>query len=446
MPEIETERTVTDGVLRDVDFSRRGRAVMPALDYLAEQGLSMVSVPLYPAPSSGVVAAPKSYTVLVTRDERRLCIPTADLPLRMAMMPTFVDQESRWPEPLLRGFLEGNYIPPRPEELFGTVAGLFAKYLDVAPVETRILAAFTLCSYWFPAWAALGILHVQGPFSSGKSRVLTLLQHLAFAPISMASATAASLFKVCGRATCLLDEAEMMSTAAMKEARLILQASYRQQGGSVIRCSGRGRVARWPVYGPKAIASVADLPADGVLASRCIVLRLHRSTDVAKTGLRLDEMSEDFGAVRAAMFSTALTRWRDLIATPVDGGGLAARRLECFFPLLQVAGFCDPTGAAATEIAAYALRSDTPAVQATPLTGDERKVAEALSTVPDDNQERTSAQLRDVVVGRFPELASMTPAAMGLILAKHGLVTKRHTPQGKLYLVQVQRAALLSRA
>lgn len=445
MPEIETER-MTNGVLRDVDFTRRGRAVMPALDYLAEQGLSMVSLPLYPAPSSGVIAAPKSYTVLVTGDDRRLCLPTAELPLRVAMMPTFVDQESRWPEPLLRGFLEGTYVPPRPEELFGTIAGLFAKYLDVAPVETRLLAAFTMCTYWFPAWPALGILHVQGPFSSGKSRVLTLLQHLAFAPINMASATAASLFKVCGRATCLLDEAELMGTAAMKEARLILQASYRQQGGSVIRCSGRGRVARWPVYGPKAIASVADLPADGVLASRCIILRLHRSTDVTKTGLRLDETSEDFGAIRAALYATALTRWRDLVAAPVDGGGLAARRLECFSALLQVARFCDQTGAASTEIAAYALRSDTPAVQAVSLTEDERKVAQALATVPDDNQERTSAQLREVVVGRFPELTSMTPAAMGLIVAKHSLASKRHTPQGKLYVVQVQRAALLSQA
>jgi hypothetical protein len=182
-----------------------------------------------------------------------------------------------------------------------------------------------------------------------------------------------------------------------------------------------------------------------VLASRCIVLRLHRSNDLSKTGLRLDEASEDFAATRADIYAFALTRWRDLTTTPVESGGLAARRLECYLPLLQVAQFCDPTGATTAAMVTYALRSDVPAVQAVPLTDDERKVARALASVPDDNQERTSAQLQEAVLAQFPELSSMTPAALGLILGKHGLVSKRHTPQGKLYIVQVQRAVLLSR-
>lgn len=448
MPEIDEHRSVNDGVLRDVDFSKRTRAAMPALDYLPEQGLSMVSVPLYPRESqttaSGSMSAARSYTVLVTGDGRRLCVPTNELPLRIGAIPTFIDGESRWDEPILQAFLENTYTPPTPAELFNTIVSVFDRYLDATPVECRLLACWTLATYWFPAWPALGILHVTGAFSSGKSRVLSLLQNLTFAPVNLASATAASVFKICGRATCLLDEAEMLGGPAMKELRLILQSSYRAQGGYVIRSSTRGRVARWPVYGPKAIASVAELPADGVLASRCIALRLHRSTNIAKTSLRLDESSEDFGTIRAAIFATALTRWRDLLATPVSNGGLTSRKLECYFPLLQVAQFCDPSGATVAAIADYALHADGPAIKRVTLTVEERKIAEAVAVMPATGQEMTSAAIRDAVLAKFPELAHLTVAVIGLILGKYDMVRKRRTPTGVLYLPDVPRAAALA--
>lgn len=448
MSEIDAPRNVNDGVLRDVDFSKRTRTATPALDYLPEQGLSMVSVPLYPrawqATESGSMGAARSYTVLVTTDGRRLCVPTSKLPLRISAVPTFIDGESRWDEPLLQAFLENTYTPPSPAELFGNITGVFEKYLDATPVECRLLACWTLATYWFPAWPALGILHVNGAFSSGKSRVLTLLQHLAFAPVNLASATAASVFKICGSATCLLDEAEMIGGPAMRELRLILQSSYRAQGGFVIRSSTKGRVAKWAVFGPKAIASVADLPADGILASRCVVLRLHRSTNAAKTSLRLDQSSEDFGSLRAAIFATALTRWRDLLSTQVDSGTLAARKLECFFPLLQVAQFCDPSGVTAAAIVGYAASADGPRVQPVVLTAEERKIAEAVAALPTTGEELTSAQIRDAVLAQFPELAQLTVAAIGLVLSKHALVRKRRTPQGVRYAPDVARAAALA--
>lgn len=446
MNETETETNANDAVLADVDFGERTRAAMPALDYLAEQGLSMVSVPLYPRESATGMSVAKAYTVLVTEDGRRLCVPTSELPLRITGIPTFADGDSRWPEPLLRLFLESNYMPPAPAELFGGLVAVFDRYLDVAPVESKVLAAWTLSSYWFPVWPALGILHVQGAFSSGKSRVLTLLQHLTFAPVNLASATAASIFKVCGRATCLIDEAELLGGPAMRELRLILQASYRQQGGSVIRCTGR-RVARWPVFGPKALASVAELPADGVLASRCIVLKLHRSTDAVKTSLKLDESSEAFGSMRAAIFATALTRWRDLLATPVDSGTLASRKLECYFPLLQVAQFCDTSGVTTAELVAYALRADGPAIQTVAMSVEERKIAQALAGLPSSGTGTwmTSTQIRDAVVLKFPELAAMTTSKLGLTLAKHRLWSqRRHTVAGKLVLLDHQRLATLA--
>ncbi|MDX6768935.1 MAG: hypothetical protein SF051_05340 [Elusimicrobiota bacterium] len=414
------------------------------MDFIPEQGLAMTTVPLYLAGGElGVASAPKAYTVLVTRD-RRMLIPTAELPMRIALVPTFTDPQSRWREEELRCFLEGTYDPPPPAELFARLVGVFEKYLTLGgPVEAKLLAAWTIATYLFPAWAAFGILKCEAPPASGKTRLLTLLYHTCFNAISMANVTPAAMARICvNRATGIIDEQEDLS--AKRELRLILNAGYRREGGDVVRSAGRGRLAKYPVYGPRAIGSIAGL--DEVLASRAIVLKMAPSADATKTSLLLDERSEDFACIRAALYSTALTRWRDVLAAKVPAiPGLSARRLEVFLPLLQVARFVDPTGAVAAEIAAFATRSSLRLPSAAALTPIERKVAEALAALPDDGQERTSSALREAVVARFPDLAVLTPAAIGLILAKHQMVTKRRTPAGALYRVEIPRVTLLAR-
>lgn len=447
MPETEAQG-VNDGVLRDVDFGPRGRVVAPALDFVPDQDLAMLSVPLYlkePGGAGGAMSAARSYTVIVTGG-RRLCIPTSDLPLRISSMPVFIDVQSRWREAELRQFLDGTYICPQPGELLTQVATLFGKYLDIPMVESRLLACWSMATHWYPLWPAFGLLAVNGSFGSGKSRLLTVLSQIVFQPVNLANCTAAAMVR-CQRTSALIDEAELIGTGSsgQRELKLILQASYRKEGGEVVRCAGRGRLAKWAVYGPKAIAAIK--PLDDVLASRAIVIKMHRSVDAAKTALQLDSNTEDWAAVRAAVHATALLSWRDLMGTRVDTGALAARRREVFLPVLQVAQWADPSGALAAELVDYAVRSGAPVIQAAAMTDDERKIVTALAASPDLGADRwwTADEVKQVVAARFPELVSMSLANLGLSLSKHRVWSeKRHTVRGKVMKLDAVRVTLLA--
>ena len=452
MSENETQVGVNDGVLREIDWKKKTRPVRPMLDFLPEQDLALTSLPLYPrgdgASSGGAASTPKTYTIAVTRD-RRLCIPTAEFPMRIAVMPMFVDQQSRWREEELRQFLEGTYLVPEPGELFARLVSAFDKYLDLAdPTEAKLLSAWVLTSYWTGLWPCCAYLKAQGSMASGKSRLLALLNQLTFNPVTVSNVTTAALVRLTngGPATCLIDEQENLGATTQREMRLIIQAGYKQQGGDVVRCVGR-RLVRYSVFGMKALASIAPLPADGVLASRCIVLKMFSSTNATKTSLKLNEDSEDWAALRAAIFATALTRWRDVLAAEVPAIAGPPRTVEIYGGMLQVAQLVDATGALAVELAGYASRSTTPVVETVPLTDDERKVIDALAGLAAQAQGAwlTSDQLKMSVMLKFPELAGMTTSTLGLLLAKHRLWSqRRHTVKGKVFLLDAKRLATLA--
>ncbi len=445
MDAIETNADVVKSTLRDIDWSRKARPVRPALDFLPERGIALVSVPLFQNGAGG----PQPYTVISTPDQR-LCLPTSELPMRTTGMPIFFDSHSRWRETELRLFLEGLYVRPAPAELFSQLVGVFEKYLDLGtPAEARLLAAWTMTTYWTGLWPACAYLKIEGPKSSGKSRLLSILSHMVWSPALVSNCTPAALVRLTNSGvTVLVDEQESIGAASQRELRLVLQAGYRQAGGDVVRAVGR-RLARYAVFGPKVLASILPLPADGVLASRCIVLKMHPSTNMAKVSLRLDENSEDWASLRAALYATSLMSWSDVLAAEVPAlPGVLPRTSEIFGSgLFQVAQLVDPTGALTAELAVYAAQANAPVVGPVSLTADEKKVVTALAGMPNDGQEHwlTNSQIKQAITARFPELTALTTSELGLMLAKHRLwMKRRHTPEGKVYLLDLERVIGLS--
>ena len=233
MPETETQGGVNDGVLRGIDWKRKGRLVRPILDFVPEQSLALASLPLYPradgAMPCGATSAPTAYSIVVTPDGRH-CIPTNELPVKLAAMPIFLNPQSLWREEELRHFLEGTYAMPEPGELFARLVAVFDKYLDMTdPTEAKLLAAWTLTSYWTGLWPCCAYLKAQGAMSSGKSRLLGgLLNQLVFNPVLASNVTTAALVRLtnAGPATCLIDEQENLAAAAQREMRLVIQAGF----------------------------------------------------------------------------------------------------------------------------------------------------------------------------------------------------------------------------
>jgi hypothetical protein len=299
--------------------------------------------------------------------------------------------------------------------VFQTVCGRIAEYLDFPPESaagtTATLALWAVLSYVYPAWDAVPYLSLGGPMSSGKTRVLDVLQRLTLRPVSSSNLTAPALFRVLHAygGTMLYDEAERLrqSTPDVQEINSVLLAGYRR-GGTAIRLEpvdDTFRPVRFGVYGPKALACIAGLPP--ALASRCVRVVMSRAAAGSpKPRRRIDADTAAWQSARDDLHGLALEhgpRWVELASSkhvvPADLGG---RNYELWQPLLALAGWFEEHGAENLLglVQAHALTSVAAAADDTVPEADEillELLAEAVRGLhqPTSKELLAAARLRD---------------------------------------------------
>lgn len=248
---------------------------------------------------------------------------------------------------------------PDPGDVFQRVCARFAHYLDFPPdaaaMTTATLALWVLLSYCYPAWAGLPYLSVGGPLGSGKTSLFRVLARLVFRPLESSSLTAALLFRTLHErgGVLLLDEAERLKdgTPEANELRAILLSGYKQ-GSPAMRLEKEGDTFKhreFDVFGPKAIASIANPP--DALASRCIRIGMFRAApDSPKPRRRIDADAAQWAELRDDLHALALEHgpmWRKLAErADVCPATLGGREFEIWQPLLALAAWLEECGAA----------------------------------------------------------------------------------------------------
>jgi len=258
---------------------------------------------------------------------------------------------------------------PNGADLFRRVCERIAYFLDLpadkAPGITATLALWTMLTYIYLAFDAVPYLYIGGPLGSGKSRVFEILARLVFRPLCSSSLTAACLFRTLHNqgGVLLLDEAERLreSTPDMGEINSMLLAGYKH-GGKATRLESVGdsfKTVEFEVYGPKAVACIAGLPA--ALASRCIPLTMFRAAPGSvKPRRRIDADPQSWIDLRDDLHVLALEHgqtWIDLAHRSDVCPDMSGRHYELWQPPLALAGWIEAAGATGlTEIVkAHAL-------------------------------------------------------------------------------------------
>lgn len=177
---------------------------------------------------------------------------------------------------------------------------------------------------------------------SGKTRLLELLDLLVRSSLSVASISAAAMFRLIadGPTTLLIDEADTVFDgrgSGAEDLRGVLNAGYRR-GGGVMRAAGKGTgVQRFPVFAPVALAGIGRLP--DTVQDRSIVIRLKRrglSEPVEK--LRRREVEPDALALCLVMSRWAEENLPALAARrPIMPEPLGDRAADIWEPLLAIA-------------------------------------------------------------------------------------------------------------
>lgn len=363
-------------------------------------------------------------------DDKRIWFsqkPVAPLPTTM----------SRWSQTGRIKWLKGH--TPKLNNLFTSVANRFLDLLEF-PVDDALgtaytLALWTMLSYVYPIWGAVPYLSIGGSFNCGKSRLLDVLGLLVCNPIHSSNLTAPSLFRTLHTqgGTVLFDEAERLNdkTPDAGEIRSILLAGYKR-GGQAMRLEKVGdgfQPTAFEVYGPKAIAGIASMPA--ALASRCIrimMLRAGKNSPIPKR--RVDPSSPLWTELRDDLHCMALTYGARLTAMAgwqPDSEHLNGRNLELWLPILSIATLIEDAGlkGLVADVEQHAIKSVESAHESAMPEIDEL-LLRTLKQMQEDRPWgitagevlRTAKEIEPVLLARYSE------RGVGAVLNRYGIKSR----------------------
>src|SRR5690606_19016114 len=185
------------------------------------------------------------YLITSARELRRLSdeqiITINNQEVALKVIPEGSEFLMRWRYSDMRRYLDGETI--QPGEVFNVVHDLFRQYVNFrSDIEGRILALWTIGTYFYTLFPAYPYLALNGPKNSGKSTVLRVLQPLAFNMITTSDPTGPSMFRLIHNTSCTvgIDEAERYHNPkdpGMQQIRQLLNSGYKQ-GMPAIRVTG----------------------------------------------------------------------------------------------------------------------------------------------------------------------------------------------------------------
>lgn len=364
---------------------------------------------------------------------------------------------ARWSIESRQAYL-GGAAAPDPVKLWQAIAERLSYFVEFPPSEAVGVAAtlslWVLLTYTYPAWATLPYLSVGGPLGSGKTVLLRVLARMVFRPLESSNLTAPLVFRTLHEngGTLVLDEAERLRDGAPDAAdlRSILLSGYKT-GSPAMRLEKVGdtfRPVAYDVYGPKALAAIANLPE--ALASRCIRINMFRAApDSPKPRRRLDAEPGRWQAIRDDLHVTALEHgriWLELAdRSEVVPAELAGRDYELWQPLLALAAWLQDSGVDGLlglvqghAIAACDSARDLEVPESDELLLRllaEWVVANSHRTLKAGDLLKSARDLEPATFERW------SPKGVGAALRRYGLTTKKgHGSSGRTYALVTLKA------
>jgi putative DNA primase/helicase len=190
------------------------------------------------------------------------------------------------PSPQTEATQEGAERSVRLADQLDRIAGLIQHYcLLPHPDLAMLLAVWIANSYTFECFDYCGYLHIQSATPAcGKTTLLKVLHYLCTGkPPILTAPTAAVIFRS-GEKVLLIDEAERLRDHDKENfgtLLAVLNAGIEREGGQVKRLyKTRGEnfiPETFPVYGPKALAGIADIT--DTLESRSFHIQMQRAAE-----------------------------------------------------------------------------------------------------------------------------------------------------------------------
>ncbi len=270
--------------------------------------------------------------------------------LKKRMLPRL---EERWGLSDAKIFLDDQAhitasVYPKPSAVFLEISNLIKRFIELEQdADYALVAAWIIGTYFFPIFSAYPFLHIKAPKRSGKSQLLGLLRQLAFNAVKARPSLAALSDTMDAlRETYLIDQADSLGRKGNEDLLDILADSYKKGGGKrrvVEFGKDKARnVTEFETYGPKAFASIKELPED--LRDRCLIVSLMRS---AKNFPDPNENDEMWKRMRGQLYRHLIDSFTNVESCYIlkkaeskMNGSMVGRHLELWLPLEAILANC----------------------------------------------------------------------------------------------------------
>jgi len=187
----------------------------------------------------------------------------------------------------------------------------FLDYLVLPTGIALVASLWAIGTHIFETFESFPYLTITSPAKRcGKTRFGELLELICARPVMSVNISEAALFRSIAKEkpTVIIDEAEALRNRESERAQYILsilQSGYRQRA-FVLRCVGRSyEVEKFPVYCPKAILAIGNLPDTLMDRSIVVSMRRHLPTEVVARFRHRSASEQALGIV------SAITSWME---------------------------------------------------------------------------------------------------------------------------------------
>jgi hypothetical protein len=328
---------------------------------------------------------------------------------------------------------------PETGELLDAIEGVIKRFVILSDEQRDALALWVLHAFAIDAADTTPYLAITSPEKrSGKSRLLEVLAQLVPRAMEAANISDAALFRALGGdsqpVTLLFDEIDAVfgpkQAQNKEELPGLINAGYRR-GAVAWRCVGEGskqEVSPFPVFGPKALAGIGDLP--DTIADRSIPIRLRRKSR--------DEAVERgrFKTIKAATapIAVAATRWAEVTtdvlreaepSLPDELGDRAQDGAEPLFAIADLAGEKWAARSRESLIALHREREDEGASWGIQLLADTRELfGDAIELATVDLVEKLKLDNEGPWKGWGRSGDGLTPRSLAVLLKPFGIHSK----------------------
>lgn len=292
--------------------------IQPALDFFNGQAIVSIGAKwLYRYTDDSVEFETRPYCIMSNGD--KFGYTKLDLANRCLFHTGHIDiPEARWSFDDIEEFSQERTCPSF-EEIYNVIRNEFETYMEFS--DERLYSLFTvfcIYSYFYPLFNNAPIIQLWGEFKTGKTKVCSLIDAMAFNPINSANISSASVFRLIEsrRAVIILDESEdLLTSERARDIRNMLLAGTGKSGETFRQEKGvfeQFHTQSFKVFGPKIIANIAgiDLPA---LQSRVIRAIMIGTADKVKANRVVSAEDPKWQKIRNLLYRACLTRYLEVM-------------------------------------------------------------------------------------------------------------------------------------